>query len=250
MESRDRAARDRDEGEGIDRAGNDRATAGDEGGRGRHLQRRVDDHHRQHEERDRADLHERAEIVARAEQQPHRQHRGHEPVRAHRHDELFARQLEVGPDGRCRDRLADDHRDQQPNHPDGRRLGDPALAEPVHVEAHEQRQGNRRADGERAPGALVEGVDDGQPEAGEGDDDDEEDGDGRGGARHRSDLLPGDLRQRAAAAPGRGPEHDEVVDRARPGRRPQTSQIRPGAQPNCAASTGPISGPAPVIAAK
>ena len=31
---------------------------------------------------------------------------------------------------------------------------------------------------------------------------------------------------------------------------PATSQIKPGAYPNCAASTGPMSGPAPVIAAK
>ena len=28
------------------------------------------------------------------------------------------------------------------------------------------------------------------------------------------------------------------------------SQMKPGAQPNCAASTGPTSGPAPVMAAK
>ena len=31
---------------------------------------------------------------------------------------------------------------------------------------------------------------------------------------------------------------------------PATSQMKPGAQPNCAASIGPTSGPAPVIAAK
>jgi hypothetical protein len=31
---------------------------------------------------------------------------------------------------------------------------------------------------------------------------------------------------------------------------PATIQMNPGAYPNCAASTGPIRGPAPVIAAK
>jgi hypothetical protein len=54
----------------------------------------------------------------------------------------------------------------------------------------------------------------GEPEAGQGDDDDERDGDGCGGARHRADLFAGDLRQRAATPARRGPEHDEVVDRA------------------------------------
>jgi hypothetical protein len=31
---------------------------------------------------------------------------------------------------------------------------------------------------------------------------------------------------------------------------PETIQMKPGAYPNCAARTGPMSGPAPVIAAK
>ncbi len=72
----------------------------------------------------------------------------------------------------------------------------------------------------------------------------------------------------AAVAPATGPISSRVICASeRPPRRveaqstmkswtaparqtPQTSQIRPGAQPNCAARTGPMSGPAPVIAAK
>ncbi len=37
---------------------------------------------------------------------------------------------------------------------------------------------------------------------------------------------------------------------APPRHTPMTSQTRPGRNPNCAARTGPMSGPAPVIAAK
>ena len=68
-----------------------------------------------------------------------------------------------------------------------------------------------RADGERAPGALGQRVDDGQAETGERDDQDEEDGDDGGGAGDRADFGPRDLGQRPAAAPRRGPQRDEVV---------------------------------------
>ena len=95
----------------------------------------------------------------------------------------------------------------------------------------------------------MERVDDREPEAGQGDDDDEEDRDGGGGARDRADLLAGDLRERR---PPRRVEAQRMMKSwTAPARQtPQTSQMSPGAQPNCAASTGPISGPAPVIAAK
>ena len=55
----------------------------------RHLQLRVDDDDADDQERDRADLQERAEIVARAEQHPDRQHRGDEAVGRHRDDDLL-----------------------------------------------------------------------------------------------------------------------------------------------------------------
>ena len=74
---------------------------------------------------------------------------------------------------------------------------------------HRERDG--RADGERAPGALGERVDDRQAQTGERDDDDEEDGDGAGGAGDRADLGARDLGERPAAAAGRGPQRDEVV---------------------------------------
>ena len=87
-------------------------------------------------------------------------------------------------------------------------------AEAIHVQAHEERERDRHADREDAPRALLERVDDDEAEPGERDDDDEEDGDGSSGAGDGADLLARDLGERAAAAPGRGPQDDEVVHRA------------------------------------
>ena len=45
--------------------------------------------------------------------------------------------------------------------------------------------------------------------------------------------------------------HSTIASWTAPARHtPATSQMKPGAQPNCAASIGPTSGPAPVMAAK
>ena len=51
--------------------------------------------------------------------------------------------------------------------------------------------------------------------------------------------------------PRRVEAHSTIASWTAPARQtPATSQMKPGAQPNCAASIGPTSGPAPVIAAK
>jgi len=88
-------------------------------------------------------------------------------------------------------------------------------AEPVHVDAHAERQRNRHANREGAPRALLQGVHHGEPETGERDDDDEEDGNGGRRAGDGADLCPRDLGERRAAAAGGGPENDHVVHGAR-----------------------------------
>ena len=112
--------------------------------------------------------------------------------------------------------LPSDDREHEPDHADRRRLGNAAACRKRYMyKPHEERERDGHADRERAPRAFLERVDDRQAEPGEGDDDDEEDGDGGRRARHRPDFLAGDLGQRAAAAAGRSPEDDEVVNRAR-----------------------------------
>ncbi len=64
-----------------------------------------------------------------------------------------------------------------------------------------------------------------------------------------ADLGAGDLGQRAALVAHGGHQHGEVLHA--PGQhRAESSQRKPGAKPNCAASVGPTSGPAPAMAAK
>jgi hypothetical protein len=53
------------------------------------------------------------------------------------------------------------------------------------------------------------------------------------------------------AAPRRVDAHSVIESCTAPARHtPATSHMSPGANPNCAASTGPMSGPGPAIAAK
>ena len=111
------------------------------------------------------------------------------------------------------ERLPEDHREEQTSHADRRGFGHPALPEPVHVKAHEQRERNRDADRERAPGALLQGIDDSEAEPGQRDHDHEQDRDARGDAGDGPDLGTCDLCQRSAAPPCGGPEDDEVLDR-------------------------------------
>jgi hypothetical protein len=108
---------------------------------------------------------------------------------------------------------------------------------------------DRHTDRERAPRALSQRVDDGDAESGQCHDEDEKNGKGTNSSRQWSDLGACDVCQRLAAASGRRPEAHRIVNRAAQ-RAPRHEPERPGANPNCAASTGPTSGPAPAIAAK
>jgi len=86
--------------------------------------------------------------------------------------------------------------------------------QPVHIPADEERQRNRHADGERAPGAVFQRVHHREAEPRERDDDDEEDGERGGRPRDRPDFGACDVGEGGAATAGRGPQHDHVVDAA------------------------------------
>ena len=113
--------------------------------------------------------------------------------------------------------LPSEERDEEEDDACDRRLADAAhgaAAHVVDVEAHHERDRDRRAHGEHAPRALRERHHDDVPEPRERDDDDEEDRD-RGHQPERGpELLAGDLRERAAVAARARDEDDEVVDGA------------------------------------
>ena len=80
MEAGDGAAGDGDEAEREDLAGEDRARAVDEAREGGQLQLRLHEQDADAQQQDDAQLHERAQVIARREQQPHRQGAGEEAV--------------------------------------------------------------------------------------------------------------------------------------------------------------------------
>ena len=215
VEARDGAARDRDEDEREEGARHERPAAGRESADGRRLHLGADEEHRDDDEGDRSDLHVARQVVAGTEQHPHGQDRREEPVGRDRGRERRLREREevrrARPRMARREESAEDDTRHEQRHADGRRLAHAARPDPVHVEAHQQRDGDRRGDRERPPGALGERLDDDEPEDRERDDDDEEDRDHRDDAAQRADLVARDLRERTAAAPEGSAEDDEVL---------------------------------------
>ena len=114
MEARHRGARDRDETEWEDRAGKDRAAAVDEPGERGHAQRRRQHHDGRREQCQRAEFHERAQVVPRREQQPHRQHRGQETVAHDPPGQLGSPEGQRGRQHGAVNPLASGDRQQQP----------------------------------------------------------------------------------------------------------------------------------------
>ena len=104
-------------------------------------------------------------------------------------DQLMLRERQHRRPGGCRDRPADDDGHREADDADHRRLADLAGPNLVHVQAHEQRQRDRRGDREEAPRTAVERVDERHAHASERDDDDEEDRDGGDQSGERADLL-------------------------------------------------------------
>ena len=99
-------------------------------------------------------------------------------------------------------------------------------------------------------GTLGQRLHDDQREHGEQNHHDGEHADERERADRAADFLLHHLTERLPTPPHRSEEHDHVVHTAAQRRADQESTSVPGRKPNCAASTGPTSGPGPAIAAK
>src|SRR5262249_3804807 len=147
------AAHDADEHEGEDAAPGEGRAAVDELGVDRGAgQRRGGDEDADERKGDGADLEEARQVGGGAQQAPHRQHGGDEAVAAQGPDGLRLRQREEGREGRAWYPFADDDRGQGGGGADERRLDDGALADLVHVQSDEERDGDGAGDGEGAPG--------------------------------------------------------------------------------------------------
>ena len=215
MEAADRPARDRDEGEGEEVAGEDGSRAVDEAGEGRHAEWRQRDEDAGGEHDDHADLDEGRQVVARGEQQPHRQDGGREPVPHEQQRQRAAGEREGGRERRLGGHpAAGEEGEREEDEADRAGLQHASRPEPAHVDAHEHRDGDREPDGDRAPRARLEGVHDDESEDGDEHDHDAEHGDHRGEAGDGADLLARHFAQRLAIAADGGAEDDEVLHRA------------------------------------
>jgi hypothetical protein len=126
VKSRDGAARNGDEHKRKHVAAEDRPGTVDELCERRHFDFRVQDHDRDRERDDRADLHERRQIVAWREQQPDRQHRCGEAVENHHQRERWGVIVEPGAQHLVLiDPAAAKDREQQQRHADGRAFEHP-----------------------------------------------------------------------------------------------------------------------------
>ena len=178
----------------------------------RHRERRGDDVNADRQCDNRADLEERAQVVARCEHQPDRKAGRDGAVEDDRPRELGALPREHRPPRRAlRHGLPDEDRGEQQDDAEDRRFADAPRTDDAHVDAHRQRDGDRRRDGEKTPRAVRQRLDDDQREHGKDDDHDRQNANQRERSGNRSQLHLDHLAQRLAVAPHRGEEHDEVL---------------------------------------
>ena len=215
VEARERAAGDRDEDERNDGTAHDRAAAVDEVREGRHLEVRHHEGDADGEGADRADLEEGGEVVARQQQEPHGKNGGEEAV--DRDEDAHRLAVDVEPAevfGMGGDPRTGKDAEEEEHDADDRRADHVALAPDLHVEAHQNGDGNRRGDRVGRPERVVHGVDHGDREARERQDQNREDGPRGDEARRPVDLLRRDVGERAAAVAHGAEEHDHVVHAA------------------------------------
>jgi hypothetical protein len=112
------------------------------------------------------------------------------------------------------DPAAEQDRREQADEADRRHLADPAGTQVAAVKAHHDGHRHGREDGEGPPRAVGERLDDDQGQHGEQNDHNRQYPDHRDHPRNVAHLAADDLAQRAAVAPGRDEQNDQVLDGA------------------------------------
>ena len=211
VETRDRGAGDGDEAEREDRPRKDRPAPVDEAREGGHLEFRRDKNDGDREEADGPDFQERAQVIARGEQEPDGKDRGQQAVAHDGERESGFAEVEPVFDGRALDPFSADHGKEQTRDAEG---ADRFHAGPVslHPEPHGHREGDGRGDGEEAPRAFRERLDHDECEHGEKDHHDREDAHQRDKSRERAHFVANHLAERFPAAADRTKEDDAIVD--------------------------------------
>jgi hypothetical protein len=164
---------------------------------------------------DRADLHERREVVARREQQPDRQHGRREAVQDHHQRERRAVVVEPAAQRRaCVDPASAEHGEQQQRDPDRRALEHSAGPDVAHEQPDQDRDRDGRGHRRRRPRAIAHRVHDDEAEHRDQDDHDRHYPDQRDGAADDAELVASHLAERAAVTPDRAEQRDEILHAA------------------------------------
>ena len=160
MEAADGTASNRNESEGKNLPGKNGASAVYEAGERRHVQGGMQGHNANSEKRNRAELHEGAEVVAGGQQKPHRHGRSRKSVDDDENRERGRAQSKDAGHGRIlRSPLPTPNREQHKHEANGGDFQHFAGTNPAEVQAHEQRDRNCHRDRKSAPGAVFQGVD-------------------------------------------------------------------------------------------
>nr|GEU28427.1 response regulator GacA, putative [Tanacetum cinerariifolium] len=216
MEAGHGAASDGDEQEREQGARPHRAGTVDELGHGRHFQVRRDDNDAHRQADDGADLEEGGQVIARRQQQPHGQHRGDKTVADQHPGQLGAGEVEQGRERRMfLHVLAAQDGAHQQHEADDRHFADAAHADEARVHAHEQRDRDGGNHGKAAPRRVGQRFDHDQRQHGQDDHHDHEGAEQGDHAGNRAQFGFDQVAQRAAVAPHRNEQHDEVLHGAR-----------------------------------
>src|ERR1700685_79491 len=215
MESADRATGDCDKGEGKNFAGEHRTAAVDEAGEGRHVQRRMENYNTNGQQRDRAELNESAEIVARGKQQPHGQGRCGESVNDNQNRQGRSAQAEDASDaGGLRCPLSAKDCEQHEDEAKNGYFHDFSRANPAKIDAHQKSNGDSHGDGESSPRTRLQRIDDNQSADAEQDNQDRDHGDISDESAYAPGLFLRHLGERLAIAANREDQDDEVLHAA------------------------------------
>ncbi len=212
MKAGDRAAGDGDEAERKNLPGEDRPGAVDEAREGRQLQFGADKQNADPQHEYHPQLHKRAEVIARRQQQPHGQRAGQKSIEddAHRQGHRAQREPRRGGGG-LGDPLARENARHHQHESDGRDLQYAARPPIAQVQTHQQSDGHGGGDGEGAPGAALESIHHHQPDHRQQDDHDEQHRYQGDESADAADLLARHLAQRLAVAAHGGEQDHEIL---------------------------------------
>ena len=215
MKSAHRAAGDGDETERENLPGEDRPGAVCESRQRGHLERGPHHQHAGGEREDRRDLYEGAQVVARSQQQPDGERGSRKSVDDDGDRKRRARKREcVRPGGRRVHPLAGYHREADQRDAPKRRLEHASRPQESQVDSHQQRDGNRHCQRERAPGRIPQRFYDHERDHRQQNHHDRQHGETCDGAAPFGHFLARDLPQGFPVAPHRAEQNREILHAA------------------------------------